>query len=155
LLIKLINADLPFHCRSGYGTGRVRFSYPRVYLRAYAGAGARGPDPPRLHRRSMAVGMPKMEMSMSEETKLSWHTVDIANLNKEEVAMWDKMKATYKAYVELRTNFEKAITPSVRNTLDARDQDEVKFGYRFDQLSVALAPVTVRKGKNVLTLKRK
>jgi len=92
---------------------------------------------------------------MSEETKLSWHNVDIAQLSKEEQGMWDKMKATYKAYVELRTNFEKAINPAVRLTLDARDNDEVKFGYRFGQLSVALAPVTVRKGKNVLTLKRK
>ena len=92
---------------------------------------------------------------MSEETKLSWHNVAIDDLNKEEQALWNKMKETYKAYVALRENFEKVITPSLRLTLDARDTDEVKFGYRFGQLSVALAPVVVRKGKNVLTLKRK
>jgi hypothetical protein len=96
-----------------------------------------------------------MELNMSEE-KLAWHNINVdADLTKEEAAMWAKMKETYKAYTALKATFEKVITPSVRLTLDARDNDEVKFGYRFGQLSVALAPVTVRKGKNVLTLKRK
>ena len=91
----------------------------------------------------------------SDSGKLAWHTVDLDHLAKGEREIWEKMKDTYKAYVALRTSFEEAVTPVIRNTLDARDNDEVKFGYRFGQLSVALAPVTVRKGKNVLTLKRK
>jgi hypothetical protein len=91
---------------------------------------------------------------MSEE-KLNWHNVAIDDLSKEEQGIWNKMKDTYKAYVALRQSFEQTIAPTLRITLDARDTEEVKFGYRFGQLSVALAPVTVRKGKNVLTLKRK
>lgn len=87
-------------------------------------------------------------------SELKWHNIDLTVLSKEEQGHWNKMKETYKAYIDLRTKFEAMIGPAVRKTLDATGSDEVKFGYRFGQLSVALAPVTVRKGKNTLTLKR-
>lgn len=87
-------------------------------------------------------------------SELKWHNVDLTALSKEEQGLWSKMKETYKVYIDLRSKFEGMVDPFVRKTLDASQSEEVKFGYRFGQLSVALAPVTIRKGKNVLTLKR-
>ncbi len=91
---------------------------------------------------------------MADKTELKWHNIDPSDLSKSESELWSRTKDAYKAYVSLRETFEKAFTPTVRQSLDARDGEEVKFSYRFGGLSVALAAVQVRKGKNLLTLKR-
>lgn len=93
-------------------------------------------------------------MAKPTQSDLKWNTIDLATLTADERSLWDDMKEAYKTYTDLKENFENEIEPAMRKTFDARDADAIKFGYRFGQLSVALAPKTERKAKNAVALKR-
>ena len=87
-----------------------------------------------------------------------WKTVDVRELGEDVVAQWELMKEAYRAYSKLREEFQEMVQADAEliapyaglGEIDPTTQ-ELKFGYKFGKLSLAVgekqakAKVTQRK----------
>lgn len=83
----------------------------------------------------------------SEKSELQWCNVNIdSELSDDCRELYDASKEAYKAYKAARGAFEDAMQTSFGASLP--DSQELKFGYNFGKLSVAIGPKTQRKSKS-------
>lgn len=82
----------------------------------------------------------------SEKSELQWQNVDVAELSQDAQTTYAASKEAYKAYKAARFVFENTMNTEFAEHLD--DSSELKFGYNFGKLSVAIGPKTTRKSKN-------
>jgi len=73
---------------------------------------------------------------MTNVTKLEWTDIDPAELSADAQSHYAAYKASYRAMKEAKARFE----ASARECIPAPDGLEVKFGYNFGKLGIALAP---------------
>lgn len=72
------------------------------------------------------------------KTELAWTDINPAELPPPVRVKYDAYKAAYRAMKEAKLAFEE----SARGVIPAPDGFEVKFGYNFGKLGIALAPVS-------------
>lgn len=72
------------------------------------------------------------------KTELSWTDINPAELPPAVRAKYDAYKASYRAMKEAKAGFEDA----ARSVIPAPTGFEIKFGYNFGKLGIALAPIT-------------
>ena len=77
---------------------------------------------------------------MKTQDNLVWQTVDPSTLSQVRQAQFAEMKRIYKSYTEAKQAFERGLNDDSAGALGAGN--ELKFGYRFGKLSVAIAPKT-------------
>jgi hypothetical protein len=74
---------------------------------------------------------------------LNWQTVDVDELPEHIRKGYEDAKAAYKQYMRLRQEFEDNMQAQFASTLP--EGQELKFGYNFGKLSIAVGPVRVKK----------
>ena len=77
---------------------------------------------------------------------LTWNNVDVSELTDDNQALYHASKEAYRAYKVARDAFENAMQVSFAKHLP--ESSELKFGYNFGKLSVAIGPKTQRKVKS-------
>jgi hypothetical protein len=80
-----------------------------------------------------------------ERSELSWNTVDVDTLNPDTLALYLASKEAYKAYKVAKDAFEQAMQADFAEHLPVGS--ELKFGYMFGKLSVAVGAAQERKVK--------
>lgn len=78
-------------------------------------------------------------------SELDWTEVDVATLSAVAQGAYQEMKETYRQYKADKARFETLVREDY--AIQTPAGLEMKFGYNFGKLSVALAPVTERKAK--------
>lgn len=74
-----------------------------------------------------------------------WRNIDPATLNEQLRDRYENMKAIYRRYKEARGEFEGEMQKAFAQHLT--DTTELKFGYNFGKLSIAVGPKHERKAK--------
>ena len=82
----------------------------------------------------------------SEKSELQWTNVNVEELPEALRDLYTESKEAYKAYKIARDAFENAMQVGYGDHLP--DNSELKFGYNFGKLSVAIGPKTQRKVKS-------
>jgi hypothetical protein len=77
--------------------------------------------------------------------KNDWRNVDIAELDSGTRGLYDTMKASYRQYAQDKAAFELAMQVTVG--ADLPQGMELKFGYMFGKLSIAIGPKRAEKAK--------
>ncbi len=80
-----------------------------------------------------------------ERSELEWQTVDVGELAQDTRQAYEASKIAYRAYKVAKEGFEQAMQKDFAEHMPA--QSELKFGYMFGKLSIAVGPITERKGK--------
>lgn len=70
--------------------------------------------------------------------KNDWRNVDMSELTHDQRTAYDSMKAAYRTYADYKASFERLMNDSVADSLP--EGQELKFGYMFGKLSVAIGP---------------
>ena len=81
---------------------------------------------------------------MASESKLDWLNVEIEQLSVESRERYEASKLAYRAYKAARDAFENGM----QDEYNTPEGSELKFGYNFGKLSVAIGPKTQRKVKS-------
>lgn len=82
---------------------------------------------------------------MATHSELKWITVDVSKISGELQAAYAGMKALYRQYAAAKAEFESAMQAAYGDKLPA--DKELKFGYNFGKLSIAIGPARERKAK--------
>ena len=82
----------------------------------------------------------------SEKSELQWANVEIEQLNAELQRAYRESKEAYRAYKIARDQFEGMMQEVYSGSI--AEGTELKFGYNFGKLSVAIGPKTQRKAKS-------
>lgn len=80
---------------------------------------------------------------MATQSELKWTTVDVSKLDGELQTAYVGMKALYRQYAAAKAEFESAMQAAYGDKLPA--DKELKFGYNFGKLSIAVGPARERK----------
>ena len=88
------------------------------------------------------------EIAMASE---DWKTVDVRERGEDVVAQWELMKEAYRGYTKLREEFQEMVQADAEliaeyvglGEIDTQLQ-ELKFGYKFGKLSLAVGDKLVR-----------
>ena len=81
----------------------------------------------------------------SEKSELQWQNVEVSELGSELEGLYNASKEAYRAYKAARDMFESAMRETYSNV---GENSELKFGYNFGKLSVAIGPKTAKKSKS-------
>lgn len=76
-------------------------------------------------------------------SELKWTTVDVSKLGGELQMQYNGMKALYRQYAAAKAEFESAMQAAFGDKLPGGK--ELKFGYNFGKLSIAVGPARERK----------
>ena len=79
-------------------------------------------------------------------SELQWQNVDLAELSDDSRIRYFAAKEAYKAYKAARDAFEHTMQLEYCDRVG--NGNELKFGYNFGKLSVAIGPKTARKSKS-------
>ena len=82
----------------------------------------------------------------SEKSELQWQNVELDELPNNLVTHYNASKEAYRAYKTARDTFEHAMRVFYEDSVP--QDSELKFGYNFGKLSVAIGPKTARKAKS-------
>ena len=83
----------------------------------------------------------------SEKSELQWQNVDVENeLSTASRKLYHTSKDAYRLYKAARDDFEAAMQSDYSANIP--EGSELKFGYNFGKLSVAIGPKTARKAKS-------
>ena len=91
-----------------------------------------------------------MAVTVKTSDDLTWRQVDVETLPKGMLNEWTAMKELYATYLSARKKFESSMFNAVKAQVPAGH--ELKFGYRFGQLSIAVAPIKTRKSSKAVGL---
>lgn len=78
-------------------------------------------------------------MASQGKSELKWKTIERQELDAALDDMFQDAKRAYKAYQDAKARFEGAFRDSI--AAQVPEGFEIKFGYNFGKLSIALAPV--------------
>ena len=77
-------------------------------------------------------------------SELQWQTVETSELSEALQVLYSESKEAYRAYKAARDRFE----DTMRSAYNVGEGNELKFGYNFGKLSVAIGPKVARKAKS-------
>ncbi len=80
-----------------------------------------------------------------ERSELQWQNVNVAELAVRTIDLYQASKDAYRVYKAAKDAFEAAMQADYVGQLPA--QAELKFGYMFGKLSIAVGPISERKVK--------